>query len=169
MAQVSAVNNARTRGSKANARASNAGNVQAGNTRDITEAPASPRKRRRAPPPPQPEDHPQQADSPARLSAQAGDTPSESTEQVNILREGWLLLRAYLLDGASASEVSDFLDKVSQPELQKVFRDIMDTEDDDVEGVDALHKVLDAEIEKLEQGKQEPLGLSILSLRFLLY
>lgn len=166
MAQVSAVNNARTRGSKADARASNARNVQAGNTGNITDAPASPRKRRQAPPPPQPEDLPQQADPPARISAQAGDTPSESTRQDNILKEGWLLLKAYLLDGASASQVSDFLDKVSQPELQKVFGDIMGTEDEDVERKDALSKMIDAELERLDEGKQEPLGLSILSLRF---
>lgn len=151
--QVSAVNNARTCSTKANARA--------GNTRNIAEAAPSPRKRKQDPPAPQPEDLPsQRVDPPAPISAQVGDTPSESTGRGNILKKGWLLLKAYLLDDASAGEVSDFLDSVAQPELQKVFSDIMGTENDDVEGKDALSKMVDAELEKLDQGKQEPLGMA---------
>lgn len=134
MLQVSAVNNARTRRAKADARARNTGNPP---------APTSPRKRKQVPA------------QPADSLCPTQNDHDDSTKHVDTLRKAWLLLEGYLTDKTSASEVSDFLDSVAQPELHQAFADIMGTEDDDHEKRDVLNKMVKANLEELGKGEQD--------------
>jgi len=151
MAKVSAVDKAKTRGAKAQ--------VQNGKTLKFDSVTiAAPRCHKQVNPTPQPNRSP----SPAISMTKPSHSPSpavgltgsgsESIKQDDILKEGWHLLKAYL-DGekhASAKVVSDFLEAVSQPELEKAFGEIMGCEDDDEEGQKVLQAMLQTKLAESE-------------------
>ncbi|KAE9405475.1 hypothetical protein BT96DRAFT_988510 [Gymnopus androsaceus JB14] len=133
MAMVSAVNKAKTHGAKAK--------VQNRKTLKLDSVMITvPHRQKQVNPMPQPNRSP----SPARSVSEPSGLPSPA--------EGWHLLKAYM-DGekhASAKVMSDFLEAVSQPELEKAFGEIMGCEDDDEEGQKVLQAMLKTKLAELE-------------------
>lgn len=154
MAKASAVNNARTRASKAKAR-------NKATTRLVMDSvtittPPRPRRKRlvdtEATPLAKPPPHSQLIPSPSQIEP-AGTTSADAISRDDILIEGWHLLRDYMNDkpGASVGEVSDFLGTISEPELDKAFGDIMGCEPKDHKRHQELANMLDMKTDVAQQ------------------
>ncbi|KAJ3729337.1 hypothetical protein C8R42DRAFT_715640 [Lentinula raphanica] len=75
---------------------------------------------------------------------------ADSVSQIQMIREGWYLLKSYAEDEVTPDEVSDFLKLVKEPELDKAFANIMGCEPDEDSHRDALIEMVNSKIRVLE-------------------
>lgn len=148
MAKVSAENHAKTRGGKARAR-----NGEMRLVMDSVTIPSPARLRKKKPtnvPPPIRQPSPMDPGT-------AGPPPADSIKREDILNEGWLLLKGYMGDeGVSAGQVSDFLEAVSEPELDGAFREIMGCDPDDFQRQQELAEMVESKLKELDTQALQP-------------